>query len=161
MSAEKGQADVRFASMEQLYALMAPKLAQGGSVSVTVSGYSMHPMLRHRQDTVQLQAAEHYGKGDLIFYRREDGHFVLHRIVRVVDPGEYVCCGDNQYEPEAVKAEQVIAKMTCFTRAGKVYPAEHKGYRAYVAAWVWLFPVRRPILALRRALGNLRGKTEK
>lgn len=140
---------------------MLPKLADGGSVTLTVSGCSMHPMLRHRQDSVQLRSAEHFRKGDLIFYRREDGSFVLHRIVRVVAPGEFICCGDNQYEPESVAQNQVFAKMTAFTRKGKAYSEDSPGYRIYVAAWVAAFPVRRPILALRRRVGNLRRKLSK
>ncbi len=149
---------IRLAPMEQLYELMLPQLEGGGSVRLTVSGSSMHPMLRHRLDTVVLKACDAVARGDLIFYRREDGRFVLHRIVRVKMAEEFVCSGDNQYEPERVMRQQVIAKMTEFTRAGKVYRADHAGYRLYVAIWVWMFPVRRPFLAVRRMLGKLRRK---
>lgn len=147
--------------MEQLYELMLPQLEGGGSVRLTVSGNSMHPMLRHRLDTVVLQACEELKWGDLIFYRRENGHFVLHRIVRVKTAEEFVCCGDNQFEPEPVMRQQTIAKMTEFTRAGKTYRADHAGYKLYVWLWVWLFPVRRPLFAVRRCLGKLRMKLAK
>lgn len=144
--------------MEQLYALMEQKLAQGGSVVLPVTGISMNPMLVHHRDSATLCAANTAKKGELIFFRRDNGSFVLHRVVRIVGPGEYLCCGDNQYEPEPVRGSQILATVTEFTRKGKVYSVKALGYRVYVTVWVWLFPVRRPLLAVRRVFGRLRKK---
>ena len=155
MNAEKKTAGVRTATMEELWALMLPQLSQGGTVRLTVSGCSMHPMLRSRRDTVVLREDADLRKGDLILFRREDGSFVLHRIVRVKNADQWIVCGDNQYEPEIVERDQVLAKMTEFIRGGKTFRAEHPGYKAYVAIWVWLFPVRRPLLAMRRFCGRI------
>lgn len=144
--------------MEQLYALMEPQLTRGGSVVLPVTGASMHPMLINRRDSVTLRSADTAQKGELIFYRRDNGEFVLHRVIRVLGEGEYLCCGDNQYAPETVFGRQILATVTEFTRNGKQYRVDEGGYKAYVGVWVWLFPVRRPILALRRRLGKLRKK---
>ena len=83
MNAEQNTGGVRTAGMEALWALMLPQLSRGGTVQLTVSGNSMYPMLRSRQDTVVLRKDEHLRRGDLIFFRREDGSFVLPRIIRV------------------------------------------------------------------------------
>ena len=157
MCADQRADGVRVASMEQLWEIMGPQLAQGGSVQLTVSGCSMYPMLRHREDTVNLRETTDLKQGDLILFRREDGSFVLHRIIRAEEDG-WICCGDNQHVPEPVGRQQVLAKMTEFIRKGKAYSASHPGYKVYVAVWVWLFPVRRPLLAVRRFLGGLRRK---
>lgn len=142
--------------MEQLAQLLAVQL-ENGLAPLRVTGSSMHPVLRDRRDTVYLQAAQRpLKKGDVILYCRDNGTYVLHRIVRVMREGKYICSGDNQYTPESVEAGQVLAVMESFCRGDRVYSAEHPGYRAFVWVWVGLFPVRRPLLALRRRLGRLR-----
>ena len=161
MNAEQNTGGVRTAGMEALWALMLPQLSRGGTVQLTVSGNSMYPMLRSRQDTVVLRKDENLRRGDLIFFRREDGSFVLHRIIRVKDADHFLVCGDNQNEPETVARGQVHAKMTAYIRGGKTRGAENAGYKAYVAIWVWLFPMRRPLLAIRRFFGRVRSKLKR
>jgi len=142
--------------MEQLVQLLELQLDKG-TAPLRVTGSSMHPMLRDKRDTVYLRAVgDPLGRGDLILYRRDDGSYILHRIVGLLRDGAYVCSGDNQYQPERVEARQVLAVMEGFLRGKKVRSAEHWSYRIYVWGWVGLFPVRRPILAVRRALGRLR-----
>ena len=59
-------------------------------------------------------------------------------------------------EPEIVKPEQVIARVEGFHRKGKDYSVTHKGYGLWTWIWVGLFPIRRPLIALRRRLGRIR-----
>lgn len=149
-------------SMEELVPLIQLQLQQGGSASLIVTGNSMSPMLQHRRDTVFLQPPEaECKKGDLILYRRDNGKYILHRIVRCTGPGAYICSGDNQWEPEVVSHQQVIAKVDHFCRKGKTYSPSSRGYRFYVWLWVGIFPIRRPILAVRRLLGKLRARIRK
>lgn len=147
--------------MEQLAQLLAVQL-KNGAAPLRVTGSSMHPVLRDRRDTVYLQASQRpLKRGDVILYCRDNGTYVLHRIVRVEAEGKYICSGDNQYTPESVEAGQVLAVMESFCRNGRVYAPGHPGYRAFVCAWVGLFPVRRPLLAMRRRLGWLRTRLRK
>ena len=142
--------------MEQLAQLLAVQL-ENGSAPLRVTGSSMHPILRHRRDTVYLQRPEKpLKKGDVIFYCRSNGCYVLHRIVCVIGEGQYICSGDNQYIPETVFQSQVLAVMESFRRGKKSFTTQHIGYRIFVWAWVGLFFVRKPILAVRRRLGRLR-----
>ena len=132
------------------------QLQEGGHASLVVTGNSMYPTLSHGRDTVFLQPVEgQLQKGDLILYRRENGDYVLHRIVRCPSLNEWVCSGDNQWEPERVCREQAVAKVYSFCRKGKEYAVTAQGYRCYVWLWVCLFPIRRPILAVRRFFGRL------
>ena len=149
-------------SMEELAPLIRLQLQKGGHASLTVTGNSMYPMLRHRRDMVYLQPADPVQKkGDLILYQREEGSYILHRIVRCKAPGEYICSGDNQWEPEAVSQGQVIAKVYAFRRKGKEYQHKSRSYRLYVWIWVALFPVRKPIFAMRHFLGRIYRKLAK
>lgn len=144
--------------MEELVKLLRVQLNNGGRADLVVTGVSMYPMLRNRRDRVTLiPAPELCKKADIILYRRQSGQYVLHRIVRVKDGG-YICCGDNQAEIEPVDHSQVIAVVDGFTRKGKAYSLDHRGYRMYLFFWVELFPLRQVYIRLRHALGRLRRK---
>ena len=149
-------------SMQSLAQVLQLQLDQGGRAALTVTGSSMMPMLHSHRDTVYLvPAPQKLKKGDLILYRRENGKYVLHRIVSVRSEEEFVCSGDNQWEPERVFARQVFALVDEFSRAGKRYSVEHTGYRAYVWFWVAIFPIRRPVICVRRFLGRILSKMKK
>lgn len=58
------------------------KLSCGEKVFLTVTGNSMLPFLADGRDRVVLQRIEKRPKkGDIIFYRRKNGAYVLHRVV--------------------------------------------------------------------------------
>lgn len=148
--------------MEELSQLLLLQLEHGGRANLVVTGYSMHPFLRHRRDSVMLiPPPEMLKRGDLILYKRKSGQYVLHRIVKKPRNGAFVCSGDNQWEPERVCADQVVALVHSYNRGGKKFRADSVWCRLYVFAWVAMFPIRRPILALRRKLGKLLHKRKK
>ena len=115
----------------------------------------MLPMLRQGVDTVVLSPVpEQLRKYDIPFYRRDNGQFVLHRIVAVGE--NYTCIGDNQFELEpGVRKEQVIAVVSAFSRGGREIPVTSLGYRCYCRFWHYSRPIRH---LWRRALGRLRRK---
>jgi ABC-type cobalamin/Fe3+-siderophores transport system ATPase subunit len=92
--------------------------------------------------------------GDIVLYRRDNGKFVLHRIIRVTPEG-YLISGDNQYELEAVSRQQMLAVVSAFTRKGRSHTLREPGYRLYRWAWVKLFWLRKPYIKLRRKLGRV------
>lgn len=142
--------------MEELIPLLKMQMETSGSASLTVSGVSMMPMLYHRRDSVVLETVkEPLKKGDLILYRRHNGAYILHRILKVKED-RLTCCGDNQCRREQVRKEQVLALVTAFTRKGRHHTVQDRGYRRYVALWVGLYPLRWIYLGCRRVLGRIR-----
>lgn len=142
--------------MEELMPLLQMQMETSGSASLTVSGVSMIPMLYHRRDSVLLEPVKAPMKrGDLILYRRHNGAYVLHRILKA-KTDHLICCGDNQCCREQVLAEQVLAVVTAFTRKGRHYTVQGRGYRCYVALWVGFYPLRWLYLGCRRVLGRMR-----
>ena len=95
----------------------------------------MLPMLRQGIDDVVLSPLpEKLKKYDLPLYQRDDGHFVLHRIVRVGET--YTCIGDNQFELEhGLRHDQMIAVVTAFYRAGEYHGVSELGYQIYCRLW--------------------------
>ncbi len=130
----KKQLDVRMVSLSPI---MEEVIAAGGTVELTVSGNSMFPMLKHRISRVKLSPAGKLKIGDLPLYRRDNGAFVLHRIIR--NNGEtYSMCGDNQYILErGIRPDQIIAVMTAFSRDGKKWTkSDNVLYIIYVRIWM-------------------------
>lgn len=142
--------------MESLAQLIRLQLEKGGRSSLLVTGISMYPILRHRRDTVELVKPERLRRGDLVLYQRDSGQYILHRIITKPKDGAFICCGDNQWIAEQVRSQQVIALVDTYLRDGKRICAHSLSCRLYVWVWVGLFPVRRPLLWMRRRLGRIR-----
>ena len=51
----------------------------------------MLPLLREGVDSVMLSLAEEIKKYDMVLYQRDDGQFVLHRVVGIEDSGAGAC----------------------------------------------------------------------
>lgn len=145
----------RNTTMQSLLPLMEEALAAGKSVSFSPMGTSMLPMLRQGIDTVTLSPLpERLQKYDLPLYRRDNGKFVLHRIVRVEDT--YTCMGDNQVDPEpGLRHEQMIAVVTAFTRGDRVIPVSDPGYRLYCRVWVATAPLRKFVRRVKNRLKRM------
>lgn len=142
--------------MEELMPLLQLQMEASGSAVLTVTGWSMLPMLHDRKDTVTIcPASGSCEKADVILYLRDNGQYVLHRILRKTKEG-YILCGDNQFFTEKVREDQVLAVVSGFTRKGKSYLVTHPGYRRYAGLWVFFHPVRWLYLIPRRAVGSVR-----
>ena len=121
--------------LKLLLPVIEERIKLGQSVRFSPKGVSMLPMLRQGRDSVVLSALpEKLKKYDLPLYRREDGQFVLHRVVQVADT--YTCIGDNQFQLETgVRKEQMIALVTAFYRGQKRYSVTHPSYWLYCRFW--------------------------
>lgn len=121
--------------LEFLMPLIQESLAAGKTVRFSPRGISMLPMLRQGIDSVILSPLPRkLRKYDLPLYQRDDGHYILHRIV---EAGEtYTCIGDNQFVLEyGVRHDQMIALVTAFTRGDREIPVTALSYRLYCRFW--------------------------
>jgi len=108
--------------MSEMYPLFCDILQKNGTVTFTVSGKSMQPMLYNERDSVTLKKPEFpLKKFDIPFYKAEDGHYILHRIIKVHNHGEYYTCrGDNLWNKETpIYPEQIVGVVESFERSGK------------------------------------------
>ena len=139
-------------ALAALMPLIREQLAAGQNVRMTPYGISMLPMLHPGVDEVVLSPVPaRLKKYDLPLYQRDDGKFILHRIVAVGDT--YTCCGDNQYALERdVRHDQLIAVVTSFRRNGTVHQMDEGGYRLYCRFWCASRPFRHLLHGVRRRL---------
>lgn len=141
------------ARMEEVFPQMQEQLNAGFSVGLCPQGVSMEPLLSGGRDSVILSpVSAPLKKSDIILYRRQNGQFILHRIVGIKN-GQYVCQGDNQYVREyPVMPDQVIAVVTSFTRDGRYFEVNDLKYRLYCSFWPFLRLLRRVYRKVQRIL---------
>ena len=105
---------------EEFVPLIKEAFSQGRTITVPVTGNSMLPLLRPK-DAVTLvsPSMKKIERGDILLYRREDGHFVLHRVVELyADSIDF--CGDNQVVVEHnVLKSCVIAQVVSYEKDGQ------------------------------------------
>lgn len=132
----------RFVAMDAMMPLIRERLDVGQQIRFSPQGVSMLPMLRQNIDSVVISPMpQKLKKYDLPLYRRGDGHYVLHRVIRVGE--SYTCMGDNQFEEEpGVKQEQMIALVTGFYRREKYHRTDEPGYLIYCRLWHFSRPIR-------------------
>lgn len=122
-------------------------LAQGQSVSLTVTGESMSPFLRHGRDQIRLAAVTVPPKrGDMVFFRRRNGQYIMHRVLRRMPDGNYAIIGDGQQQVEApIAPEQIFAVVTQVCRKGTWIGPKVFWWRFFAGPWLTLLPLR-PLL---------------
>ena len=85
-------------NMETLLPFIEEAFNRGMDFQIPITGTSMNPLLYQNRDFVKIVKPSLPLKlGDIPLYRRDDGAFVLHRVVGIKENGEYVMCGDNQF----------------------------------------------------------------
>ena len=119
--------------------LMHEVLTSEGTFKLYPKGRSMWPLLREGRDAVDLVAREPK-RYDIILYKRSDGQYVLHRIMKCTAAG-YSLCGDHQIVLEhGVQRGQVIGVVEKLYRDEKRIDKGHRGYALYTFIWcrMWL-----------------------
>ena len=120
------------------------ELARKGTITYTCKGVSMLPLLRQQRDLFTITKRDgRCKKYDVVLYKRYDGAYVLHRVIKILPDG-YIILGDNCLNKEyGITDNDILGVMTSFVRDGKEYSVSSKGYRLYVRVWVGFYPIRR------------------
>ncbi len=139
-------------ALDALIPLFLEQFAAGKSVRFSPRGVSMLPMLRQGIDSVVLSPPpKTLKKYDLPLYRRKNGQYVLHRIIKVQET--YTCMGDNQFSPEnGIRDKQMIALVTGFYRGERYWSTHSFAYRCYCRLWHYTRLPRRAFRYLKRHL---------
>ena len=131
-------------SMEELSPLITGLISENIDVNLIVTGSSMRPLLTTHRDSVILTKCDPNALkvGDIPLYRRANGQYVLHRIVKVHED-TYDMAGDHQSEIErGVEKHRVLCVVKGYIRKGKRHLCTEKGYRFYAFLWRLNLPIR-------------------
>lgn len=125
--------------------MLADILSAGAVFPLVVTGSSMMPFLKSGRDTVRLHKTDRLSPGQIIFFRRKNGEFVLHRIRRICSDGRLLMNGDAQKWCEYICRDQVLAAVISISRNGRDILPDSMPSRILRAIW---YPTRifRPLI---------------
>lgn len=123
-------------SLAEMWPLMEEQINAGKTVQFTPGGTSMLPLIRPGVDSVVISKAPcKLKKYDLPLYRRKNGGFVLHRVVKEKN-GVYVMRGDNQNCLETgIAHDQILALAVGMYKNGE--------YISFSGAKYWIYSRKR------------------
>ncbi len=135
-------------------------LETADALPLEITGSSMTPFLAPGRDSVMLtKPAAPLRRGDIVLYRRDDGAYILHRILRVERNGTLSLAGDAQCALErGVRPEQVFAIVRSAVRKGKTQQPGCFWWDFFAHIWPLLLPLRPWLRRAYRKLCTLRRK---
>lgn len=115
--------------MEELVPLIIEVISSGSSFKLYPNGQSMLPTIVAGEDSVELSALPSVlKKYDIVLYKRDNGQYVLHRIVRV-GKDCFDMCGDNQIDIEKnVLKKDIIAYASAIYKREKCISTDSKAF---------------------------------
>ena len=132
------------------------QLEKYGELIYTNVGTSMMPLIRNHKDLLVIEKKECIKKFDVVLYKRTNGSYVLHRIIKVRKE-DYVLCGDNcTYKEYGIKEEQILGVLKRVIRDGKELSLSGCGYQIYTHIWCDFLSLRIVLLKLRNLLCTMR-----
>ncbi len=139
--------------------LLKQLVEEGETVSMRIVGSSMSPFLIHDRDLITFKAPEReLKKGDMVFFQRESGQYVMHRIY-AVKPDGYYMVGDAQAEIEGpIRREQIFAVIIKVRRKGKWMEPGDFWWNFFERVWINIIPFRKVVTVFYSLVYKLRGR---
>lgn len=133
---------------------------EGREVSMVIAGGSMSPFLIHKRDVICFRSPDRpFRTGDMVFFQRDNGRYVMHRICRVRPEGYYLV-GDAQTAIEGpIRPDQIFARITKVRRKERWLTEGYFWWEFFARVWIRVIPLRPAILGLYNFLR--RKKTDK
>lgn len=133
----------------------ADALRENGQLRIEIIGRSMRPLLKAGKNTVHLRyLTQDPHLLDVVLFSRNDGSFVLHRIISK-NGDSYTLCGDNQILPEpGITRQQIIGRMEGYYTKDRYHSCAKLSYQLYSRLWCRVMLLRRLYVSLRHKLGG-------
>lgn len=128
------------------------KLIEAGhTVTLPLRGYSMRPFLEDGRDKAILKKNPEVNVGDAVLAEISEGHFVLHRIIKICD-NTITLRGDGNIGVEYCLPEDIKATAIGFYRKNKTTADYINSAKWMIYSWLWtrLYPIRRYLLFIYR-----------
>lgn len=134
---------MRYVDTSEYVGALRDLALQGEEVSMLISGNSMAPFLIHQRDTIFFTRPDSaLRRGDMVFFQRSSGQYVMHRIWKVKPDGIYVV-GDAQMVIEGpLQKEQIFARVTRVRRKDKMMTKGDFWWEFFEKVWIRMVPLR-------------------
>ncbi len=132
------------------YVSVLRELAEDGKVvSMLIAGSSMSPFLCHNRDYIYFTRPDREPRrGDMVFYQRDNGQYVMHRIYKKKQNGYYMV-GDAQTQLEGpLRRDQIFARVIKVKRKGKMIRPGDFWWEFFEHIWIRIVPLRRGAVGL-------------
>ena len=121
-------------------------IARQGKLVYTNVGDSMYPLIQPHDLLVIEAVKKPLQRFDIPLYKRDNGRYVLHRIMRIKN-GEYLMCGDNRCSLErGITDRHIIGVLTAIIRNGRTLPVQPPEPRLWYRSMLY----RRLVFKLRK-----------
>lgn len=141
--AVQGECVEKPVDIHEFVSMLRKLTEEGNEVSMMVSGNSMTPFLVHHRDYIKFKKPEgDLHRGDMVFYRRKNGQYIMHRVWKCGPDGYYII-GDNQTDIEGpIAREQIFALITMVNRKGKWIGPGDFWWEFFAKVWIRMIPLR-------------------
>lgn len=150
---------MKFVNTQEYVSMLRELTEQGREVNMLISGNSMSPFLMHGRDSIRLKKPDRkLRKGDMVFFQRKSGKFVMHRIIRVRKEGFYLL-GDSQQSSEIegpIEESQIFAMITSVCRKGRWIGPGNFWWKFFEHYWIIMIPFRRFLINTYRFMSSIR-----
>lgn len=139
-------------------AIFEDEINTKGYVLSPNEGDSMMPLLREHRDIMVIRKIDApLKKYDAVLFKRPNGAYVMHRIVKVCDNATYLISGDNRTFSEPVPRSWIIGVLTEVIKDGKHIGTDSREMKAYLRK----LPFRRFKLKLIKFKGRVISKIKR
>ena len=134
---------VRELDTQEYVAMLRELVEQGHEVNLRIAGNSMLPFLLHQRDVVYVTQPDRPLKvGDIVFYQRQNGQFIMHRICRIRNDDYYTVGDDQQLIEGPLDREQIFGLVTKVCRKGKLIGPGSFWWEFFARVWIRMVPLR-------------------
>ena len=142
--------NIREVDINEYMPILIDLVENGNTVPLLISGNSMSPFLVHHRDTIFISKPNSlFKRGDIVFFRRLNGDYVVHRIHHINNKGEYYIIGDGQTLMEGpVMQSQIFGIVKKVIRKGKLINEKSVIWFFFEKIWIRLIIFRKIIVNL-------------
>lgn len=97
-------------------------LNKDGELIFTNVGYSMYPLIKQREDILKIVKTDNYKKGDIVLYKSDIDHYVLHRILKIKGDKVILAGDHNPFKDKPIAKDMVLGVLSTITKKnGKIF----------------------------------------
>ena len=141
---------IRKININEYMPILIDLINKGNTVPLLISGNSMCPFLVHHRDTIFISKPNKVlKKGDIVFFIRKNGQYVVHRIHHKNNVGELFIIGDGQTIIEGpIKQSQVFGVIYSVNRKNKYITNKNILWKFFSLIWIRMVNYRKYVLLM-------------
>ena len=139
---------MRLVDNDEYIPVLIGLMEEGKEVSMIISGSSMNPFLIHHRDSILMKKPDGpVRRGEMVFYQRPSGAYVMHRVHHIDKNGMLYMVGDAQTEIEGpLDPDCVFAIIIKVKRKGKWIQPGDFWWFFFRCIWIGCIPLRRLLM---------------